>query len=92
MSFFAVSDCLDATRMLDTKDSQYTWVISLTQTSLIAGLRLSALVGCLYATLSFIIVHKDSIGLGRGQFPGHSTTDIFFFPLFFRNSVAPFDR
>ena len=73
MSFFAVYDYLDATRMLDTRDSQYTWVISVTQTSLIAGFRLSALVVCMYTTLSFVTVHTVSIGLGCGQFPGHSS-------------------
>ena len=75
--------------MLDTRDSQYSWVISVTQTSLIACLRFSALDGCLYATLSFIIVHMFSIWLASRLFAGHSSTEILFF---FRNWLATFDR
>ena len=58
--------------MLDTRDSLYSWVISMTQTSLIACPRFPALDGCLYVTLSFIIVHRFSIGLRFGLFPGLS--------------------
>ena len=64
--------------MLDTRDSQFSWVISVTQTSLIACLRLSAHDGCLYATLSFINLHRFSIGLRSWLLPGHSSTEILF--------------
>ena len=65
------------------------WVISVTQTFLIACLRFSTFDGCLYATVSFVTVHRFSIGLRSGLFPAHSSTDISFF---FRNSMASFDR
>ena len=50
----------------------------MTQTSFIACLRFSALDGCLYATLSFITVHRFSTGLRPGLFPGHSSRDLVF--------------
>ena len=64
--------------MLDTRDLQYFWLISVTQTALIACLRFSALDGCLYAILSFVIVHMFSIGLGSRLFLGNSSTEILF--------------
>ena len=74
--------------MLDTRDLLYSWVISGTQTSLIACIGFSALDSCSYATLSFMIVHRFSIGLRSGLFPGHSSREILFF---FMTSVATFD-
>jgi len=75
--------------MLYTRDSQYSWVISMSQTSLIACLSFSMLNDCLYATLSFTIVHRFSTGFLSGLFPGHSDTEIL---VFFRKSVSTFDR
>ena len=43
MSAFAVNACVTPRGMPDTRDSQYSWMISVTQTSLIACLRFSAL-------------------------------------------------
>ena len=45
--------------------------------------------GCLYAILSFIIVHRFSTVLRSGLFSGYSGVDVLFI---FRNSVAIFDR
>ena len=47
-----------------------------------------SLIACLgsYATLYFTLVHRFSIGLGSGLFPGHSNTEILW--VFFRNSVT----
>ena len=59
-----------------------------TQTSLIACLRFSALDNCLYATLSFVKVYRFSNGLRSGLFLDHSFTISCFF---FWNSVAAFD-
>ena len=75
--------------MLDTRDSQFSWVISVPQTSLIPCLRFSAHHGCLHAILSFIIVHRFSIALRSGLCRGQSSTEVSFF---FRNAVATFDR
>ena len=70
MSSFAVNDCLNTMRYAGYQRSQDSWVISVTQSSLIACLRLSKFGGCLYATLTFILVHRFSIGLRSGLFPG----------------------
>ena len=63
--------------MLDTRGLQYSWVIFVTQTSSIVA-QVPALGGCLYATLSFIIVHRYTIGLRSRLFPDHSNTDFLF--------------
>ena len=47
----------------------------MSQTSFIACLRFSTPDGCLYATLSFIIVHRFLFGLRYGVFSGHSRTE-----------------
>ena len=44
---------------------------------------------CLYANLSFITVHRFSIGLRSGLLQSHYCMEILFF---FRNSVAAFDH
>ena len=74
--------------MLLTRLAQYSFDISFTRTSFMTRQRSGRLEGCFSATLSFITVHKFSIGLRSGLFQGQSKTFTFFF---FRKFVTNFD-
>ena len=89
MSSFAVNDCLDVTRYAGYQRFTVLLGDSSDPDFLVACLKFSALDGCLYATLSFIKVHRFLTGLRSGLFPGNSSTEIL---LFFSNSVASFDQ
>ena len=91
MSSFAVDNCLGVIRhagyqrfavlLGDISDPNFL--------ALNYCLRFSVLVDCLYATLSFTIVHTFLTRLRSGLFPGHCSTEI---SIFFMNSVATFDQ
>ena len=59
---------------------QYSVAISFVHISLIAVTSDFALVGCFYDTLFFRSIHKFSIGLKSGLFPGYSSNGMFFSP------------
>ena len=69
------------TDMVDTRYSQYFWLILVT---LITCLRLSELHGCLYVT-----VYMFSIVLRSGLFPGHSSTDTMHRKAALRHDLPP---
>ena len=80
MSSFAVNDCLDATQRFAVLLGDFS-----DPNIFSCCLKFSVLDGCLYATLFLLIVHKFSMGLRSGLFPGHFSRDSLFF---FRNSMA----
>ena len=81
MPFFAVNDCLDATRHA----GYHRFEVLLGDFSDC----LPQVHGCLFATLPFITVQMFSIALKSGSFTGHSCTEVLF--VFFRNSGATFN-